>query len=146
LWRTPGFAGAERIGSDLLRANSNEWTGPRLAGVVEAVAALHRGHEDFAHFDRLPFKPLIGAVEKAAAREGISPELRGALERWQAALAPRALTPDERKRFAEAKRIFLRARDHENIEWETFSAASHTMDRLERIRTPLTEERKLSER
>src|SRR5215468_3476791 len=58
LWAT-GVYDAGRVASDLLRANTKEWTPERLVKVVEAAAAMHRGHELFTIYSRFPFKPQI---------------------------------------------------------------------------------------
>jgi hypothetical protein len=144
LWPTSGYEAVGRIASELLRANAKEWTGPRLVQAVEAASVINREQEDFAHFNRFPHKPLISALEKAVSREPLSSDLRAALERWKAALMPRALTPKEERELGEAERIA--AEDDDKVPWSKVSAAWQTIERLQRIRTPLADERKLIER
>ena len=144
LWIKSGFHDAGKVASDLLRANPKDWTCARLVGVVEAAAALHRNHRWFGHFEWFPHRPLISAVEKAAAREPISPELRAALEHWMTAISPKELTPQEERELGEAERFV--SEDTENVPWAKVSAAYETIERLLRIRSPLTNERKLIER
>lgn len=144
LWIESGADSFGHIASDLLRANSQDWTSARLANVVEAAAQLHREHPAFGGFNRFPFKPLISAVEKAAAAGPLTDDLRAALEKWKAAISARALTHDEERQLGEAETIALD--DNESRPWSETSAAFETMDRLQRIRTPLTEERKLIDR
>ena len=100
LWRTGGFEAVGRVASELLRANAKEWTAARLVDAVEAASLLNRADEDFVRFNRFPYKPLITVVEKVSAREGLSVELRAALERWKAALMPRPLSPKENASWA----------------------------------------------
>ncbi len=133
-----------RITSLLLRADQKSWTPPRLARVVEAAAKLNRTDPSFAGFDRFPHKPLITAIEKAAEREGLSEELRAALERWKAAIMPRELTPQEERALGEAERDMLG--DIETTPYAVISKACDTITRLTRIRTPLADERRLIER
>ncbi len=144
LWRTSGFDRVGRVASELLRTNSKEWTATHLIKCVEAASLINRADEDFAHFNRFPHKPLITAIEKAVEREKLTPELRVALEHWKAALMPRALAPREERELGEAERIV--ADDNDKVPWSKVSAAYATMERLQRIRTPLTDERKLIER
>lgn len=144
LWRTSGFEAVGRIASELLRANTKEWTAARLVGAVGAASLLNRADEDFSQFNRFPHKPLITAVEKATEREGLSPQLRVALERWKAALMPRPLKPKEERELGEAERIA--ADNDDKLPWSEVSAAWQRLVRLQRIRTPLTDERKLIER
>ena len=144
LWIEDGFRDAGKVASVLLRGNQKDWTAARLAGAVAAASALNRSHEQFAAFNWFPHKPLISAVEKAAEREPLSPELRAALEKWKTAVSPRALTPGEERELGEAERIT--ADDNANVPWSTVSNAWSAVERFTRIRTPLTEERKLIER
>jgi hypothetical protein len=144
LWINSEFRDAGKVTSALLRANPKDWTAARLAKVVQAAAGLVRGHELFTHFNWFPYKPLISAIENAAQREGVSPDLRSALEKWSAALMPRALTPTEEREFGEAGHIA--SLDVEDAEYAKISDAFATIERLQRIRVPLTEERKLIER
>jgi hypothetical protein len=141
LWIKEASCDAGKVSSALLRADQKAWTAARLAGVVEAAAALSRDHEHFLGFQRFPHKPLISAVEKAAARESLPAALRAALERWKAALMPRALTPREERELGEAERDALK--DVETTPWSVISKGFATMERLQRIRTPLTEESRL---
>jgi len=144
LWPGSGFDSMGRVASELLRANNKDWTVAHLVRAVEAAAVLNREHADFGGFSRYPFKPLISVVEKAVERESLSAELRAALEKWKAAISPRDLTPQEERALGEAERI---AMDEETDRpWSVTSKAYETMERLLRIRTPLTEERKLIER
>jgi hypothetical protein len=128
----------------LLRTNQKDWTVSRLAKVVEAAAGLQRGHELFTRFNWFPYKPLISSIESAAEREGVSADLRSALEKWKAALMPRALTPQEERELGEAERIA--SLDVEAVAWAKMSDAIVNIERLLRIRVPLTEERRLIER
>src|SRR5260221_5026176 len=57
---------------------------------------------------------------------------------------PRPLTPEEERELGEAERVA--ADDDDKIPWSKISAAWQRMERLQRIRTPLTDERKLIER
>src|ERR1051325_10938819 len=102
-----GWDSFGRVASELLRANSKDWTVTRLVRAVEAAAVINREHGDFGGFRRFPFKPLIAAVEKAVDREPLSAELRAALEKWKAAISPRELTPKEEREFGEAERIAM---------------------------------------
>jgi Domain of unknown function (DUF4132) len=133
-----------RVASELLRANTKDWTTARLVRAVEAAAVIRRDTMDFYHFDRFPHKPLISAVENAVARESLSPELRAALERWKAAVSPRELTPAEERELGEAE--VITEEDDDQRPWKEVSKAYETFERLERIRRPLKEERKLIER
>jgi Domain of unknown function (DUF4132) len=144
MWIRDEFRDAAKVTSILLRANKKDWTATRLAKVVEAAAKLARGSEHFMGFNWFPYKPLISAIEGAAELEGVPPDLRAALEKWKTALMPRALTPEEERELGEAGRITTM--DVEEIEWSKMSQAFATCERLERIRVPLTEERKLIER
>src|SRR5258707_122228 len=72
LWRTSGFDKVGRIASELLRANSKEWTVTRLIKCVEAASLIKRADEDFAHFNRFPQKPLIAAIEKVVERKAFT--------------------------------------------------------------------------
>ena len=145
LW-SAGLGDAGRVASDLLRANGKDWTPERLVEVVDAAAAVHRGHEFFTGYSRFPFKPLISAVEKAVGSGPMPTKFRAALEKWKAAVSPRELTPDEERKMGEAGRIAMADDNHERLPWSQISDAFATVERLERIRTPLTEERKLLER
>jgi len=144
LWINSEFRDAGKVTSALLRANPKDWTASRLAKVVLAAASLARGHELFTRFNWFPYKPLISAIESAAEREGVTPDLRSALEKWRTALMPRALTPKEERDFGEAGHIA--SLEVEAVEWAKMSDAFATIERLQRIRVPLTEERKLIER
>ena len=144
LWRTSGFEAVGRIASELLRANTKEWTAPRLVDPVEAASLLNRADEDFVQFNRFPYKPLITAVEKAIEREGLSPQLRVALERWKSALVPRPLTPKEERELGEAERIA--ADNDDKTPWSEVSVAWQRLERLQRIRMAMSDERKLIER
>lgn len=144
LWPGSNWDSVGRVASELLRSNSKDWTVARLVRAVEAAAVINREHEDFGGFSRFPFKPLISAVEKAVEHEPLSADLRTALEKWKTAVSPRALTPKEERELGGAERI---AMDEETDRpWAVTSKAFETMERLLRIRTPLTEERKLIER
>ena len=145
LW-SAGLGDAGRVASDLLRANGKDWTPERLVDVLDAAAAVHRGHEFFTGYSRFPFKPLISAVEKAAGSGPMPTTFRAALEKWKAAVSPRELTPDEERKMGEAGRIAMDDDNHERLPWSQISDAFATVERLERIRTPLTEERKLIDR
>jgi hypothetical protein len=144
LWIRDEFLDAGKISSLLLRANQKDWTASRVTKVVDAAAKLDRGNAHFTCFNWFPHKPLISAIEKAAEREGVPDDLRAALEKWRAALMPRELTPEEEREFGEAERIA--ALDDDSIPWAKMSEAFATCERLQRIRVPLTEERKLIER
>jgi hypothetical protein len=144
MWIRDQFLDCGKIASILLRANKKDWTAARLAQVVEAAAKLVRGSEQFMIFNWFPHKPLISAIEGAAELEGVPRGLRAALENWKAVLMPRELTPKEEREFGEAERITTM--DVEEIEWSKMSQAFATCERLQRIRVPLTEERKLIER
>jgi hypothetical protein len=144
LWINREFREAGKITSVLLRANQKEWTARRLAKVVEAAAKLDRSSPHFTAFNWFPFKPLISAIESVAQREGVPPELRQAVEKWRAALMPRELTPKEERELGEAERITTS--DDESIPWPDMSAAFEICERFQRIRVPLTEERKLIEK
>jgi hypothetical protein len=144
LWITSESRDAGKVASALLRMNQKDWTGSRLAKVVQTAAGLGCGHELFTRFNWFPHKPLISAVENAAEREGVPADLRSALEKWKAALMPRALTPTEEREFGEAEHVA--SLDVEAVAWAKMSAAFATIERLQRIRVPLTEERKLIER
>jgi len=135
---------AGRISSILLRARQKDWTAPLVGKVVTAAAALNRSSKLFVGFSDFPYKPLITAVEKTAEREGVSSELREALEYWKAALLPRDLTPAEEIELGTAERITTQ--DVAEMPWSKMSDAYQTIERLQRIRIPLTEERKLIER
>jgi len=144
LWINSESHDAGKVTSALLRANQKDWTASRLAKVVQTAAGLGRGHEQFTRFNWFPYKPLISAIESAAEREGVSPDLCSALEKWRAALMPRALTPEEERELGEAERIS--SLDVEAVAWAKISDAWATKERLQRIRVPLTEENKLIER
>src|SRR3954469_23709559 len=64
-----------RVASDLLRASGKDWTAARLVKAVEAASTLDRNQSAFGGFDMFPHRPLISAVEKAAAREPIPSDL-----------------------------------------------------------------------
>jgi hypothetical protein len=144
LWIKDEFHDAGKISSLLLRANQKDWTAPRVAKVAESAAQLDRASHHFRNFDWFPHKPLISVIEKAAEREGVPKDLRAALEKWRAALMPRELTPKEERELGEAERIT--DSEDESIPWSKMSDAFATCERLQRIRVPLTEERKLIER
>src|SRR5260221_13078283 len=135
LWRTSGFDKGGRIASELLRANSKEWTVTRLIKSVEAASLIKRADEDFAHSNRFPQKPLIAAIEKVVKRKAFTPELRVALEGWKAAVMPRPLTPEEEGELGDAERA--PPDDDDKGPWAKMSAAGQSKDRLQRIRTPL---------
>ncbi len=141
LWINKNFRDAGKVASALLRSATADWSGARLARVVAAAASLERPHPQFIIFNWFPFKPLISAVEKAVAREGLPDGLRAALERWKKALTPRALTPKEERELGVAGRDALK--DTATTPWSEISDAFATVERLERIRTPLAEESKL---
>jgi hypothetical protein len=144
LWPESGGDSFARVASELLRSNSSDWTSARLVRAVEAAALIRRDQKVFAGFARFPHKPLISAVEKAVARESLSPELRAALERWRDAVSPRELTPAEERELGEADTITAEDND-QRPRTEVYEAYA-TFERLQRIRTPLKEERKLIER
>jgi hypothetical protein len=144
LWVNSESRDAGKVTSALLRSNLKDWTASRLAKVIQAAAGLGRGHELFTRFSWFPYKPLISAIESAAEREGVTPDLRSALEKWRAALMPRALTPKEERELGEAGHVG--SLDLEAVESAKISDAWATIERLQRIRVPLTEERKLIER
>jgi hypothetical protein len=144
LWAS-GLHDAGRVASDLLRASADDWTPARLLKIVEAAAAIERSHAEFTNYNRFPFKPLINAVEKAAVGGRLPKDLCAALQRWKAAITPRELIAAEERELAAAGRIAL-ADDQESLPWSKVSEAFQTMERLERIRKPLTDERKLLER
>ncbi len=132
------------VASVLLRADQKAWNGARLAAIVGAAAQLKREHPSFSGFSDFPYKPLITAVEKVAERDGLSADLRAALERWKAALLPRPLTPAEERLFGEAERDVTAESTAET--WGKISAGFAKMEALERIRTALAPERRLIER
>ena len=144
LWVADAFWDTGKVASALLRANQKDWTPVRLVSVVEAASKLNREHPHFCGFQRFPHKPLISAVERAAAAEPMSKEFRVALERWKAALMPRPLTPKEEREMGEAERVALV--EPLDRPWSVTSAAFATIERLTRIRAALAEERKLIER
>lgn len=144
MWIDGGHRLLGGVASQLLRAEQKSWTVARLTKIVEAAAGLNRPHPQFIGFNAFPHKPLISAVERAVETEDLSAPLRAALERWQAALMPRELTPQEEREFGEAERVSLA--DATTTPWSEMSKAFATMERLTRIRTPLSEERKLLER
>src|SRR5712691_9784861 len=59
-------------------------------------------------------------------------------------LMPRSLTPKEERELGEAERTAVDNDD--KTPWSEVSAAWQKLERLQRIRTPLTDERKLIER
>jgi Domain of unknown function (DUF4132) len=142
LWPESGGDSYGRVASELFRSNSSDWTSARLVRAVEAAAVLRRDHKAFAGFDRFPHKPLISAVEKAVGREPLSPELRAALKRWKDAVSPRDLTRAEERELGKAETVI----DDDARPWSESSKAFETFERLQRIRTPLKDERKLIER
>jgi len=144
LWIESKSLDAGKVASALLRANQKEWTTARLVKVVEAAAMLTRTSEQFGRFGWFPYKPLITTIEMAVQREGLSPAFRTALEQWKEAIMPRELTPQEEREFGEVERISTQ--DVLVVGWPILSKAFATIERLQRIRVPLTEERKLIER
>jgi hypothetical protein len=144
LWINESFYDAGKVASALLRTNPKEWTASHLVPVVNAASKLNREHQQFGWFQGFPHKPLITAVEKAAASEPLSMEFRGALERWKAAVMPRPLTAGEHRELGEAQRVAMD--ESEGRPWSVTSAAFEAMERLKRITIPLAEERKLIER
>ena len=144
LWPESRADSVSHVASELLRANGRDWSAARLARAVDAAAIINREHPAFAGFNWFPFKPLISAVEKAVEREPLSAELHAALEKWKAALSPRQLTPAEERQLGEAGTVALE--ENSARPWSQISEAFETMERLNRIRSPLTEERKLIER
>ena len=153
LWPDSGHS-TSHIASELLRTGGKDWSSARLAGVIGAAAVVNREHPAFGGYSWFPFKPLISAVEKSVEHEPLSKELRMALEKWKAALSPRALTPAEERELGEAETIALVETPEDAVAmiqnpprpWSEISDAFATIERLNRIRTPLAEERKLIER
>src|SRR6516164_7438182 len=78
LWINEAFYDAGKVASALLRANQKDWTAARLVPVANAASKLNREHRQFGWFQGFPHKPLITAIEKAAASEPLSKEFRGA--------------------------------------------------------------------
>jgi hypothetical protein len=144
LWIQEGFHDAGKVASALLRANQKDWTAARLVGAVAAAAKLAREHPQFGWFQCFPHKPLISAVERAAASEPLPKDFCAAVAQWKAALTPRALTAREERQLGEAERFA--ADSSADIPREKTSAAFQTIEHLQRIRVPLTEESKLIER
>jgi hypothetical protein len=144
VWIKDELLDAGAITSSLLRANQKEWTAHRVAKVVEAAAKLQRSSKQFTAFNWFPHKPLMSAIKSAVEREGVPADLRAAVEKWKAALMPRELTVEEERQLGEAQRITTMS--VEEIAWSKMSEAFATCERFQRIRIPLTEERKLIER
>ena len=104
LWLREQSCDGYNVVSALLRTEPKAWTATRLIKVVEVAAQFNRLHPKFVAFQWFPHKPLMSAVEKVAEKDGLPENLRAALERWKAALMPRALTPQEERELGEAER------------------------------------------
>lgn len=131
-----------RIASELLRSTSKDWTVARLVCPVETASRLNRESEEFCGFSHFPFKALMLAVEKAVERESLSSDLQLALKRWKAAVSPRPLTPAEGREYENAHHIGFQ----EDGDPRAALHALAILGRLDRIRTPLAEKRRLIER
>jgi hypothetical protein len=100
------------------------------------IATIPRNHPNFYRFD---CTTLITAPEQLDDEQPLPENLRSALRKMLDAVSPRPLTPPEERQLAAAAGIAM----NNETPWETASPAFEILDRLQRVKQAVTDERKL---